>query len=110
MTQNKSARQDNKTTPSQQHELSSADSKQGLLAAVEIINKEIALIQTTAKNGRLTYEDRMALGAYSRMLCNISSEERRQALMTTDNLGAITDEDLERLAQEAQETLKRGKK
>lgn len=77
------------------------DVRHGLGETVQIINEQVQLIRELAKRGRLEHGDALLLGHYVSMLCKVANEERHQAALTTSDLGNVSDEDLERMAEEA---------
>lgn len=88
--------------PSKSHDVRSA-----LSNVVSVVASQVDILVRKAEQGKLDFEDSRLLGSYARALCMISNEERHQAALVTTNLGDISDEDLERLAEESRETLGR---
>ena len=91
----------------QQPQASDRDVRAALSDVVEIINSQVALLKTAARAGKLDFEGSRLLNSYARALCTIANEERHQAMLATSDLGAVSDDDLETMAREAQEVLRK---
>ena len=85
----------------------SHDVRAVLSRAVSIINTQIKIIEDKASVGQLGFEDGRLLNSYVRALAIISNDERHTAALATADLGSVSDEELDRLAEEAQQVLGR---